>query len=115
MAELKLDLDSIGELDAGMAKMAINHAIRTAIHDLDERGRDGKPREVVIKLVMHKLENGMPVIRVLSDVKMPPFSTAETIGLLRMEGTRAAINFQALDPKNPHQRTIDEVIPNGQS
>jgi hypothetical protein len=50
MALTRLDFDSIGELDEGAARAVINNAFNTEINDLDDRGDDGKPREVRTRL-----------------------------------------------------------------
>lgn len=110
MAQLKLNLDTIGELDGGAARMMIDAALRSAIADLDDRGKDLKPREVNIKITMMLLENSSPVVRAEASTKVPSFRTAETVGILRREGPRSVVHFQSLSPDDPHQRTIDEQI-----
>lgn len=51
MATKNLCLASLGEIDRGAAGMAIDHAIRQAVDDTIDRGKeDGKPRKVVITL-----------------------------------------------------------------
>lgn len=110
MAELKLSLENLGELDGGSAELVINNALRLAVHDLDDRGKDGKPREVNIKVIMTQMDNGIPIVRVDCGVKVPAFRTAETIGILRRVGDESTVRFQSLAPGEPTQRTIDERI-----
>ena len=58
MAMKELTLDAIGDLDEGAARLIVNAALAAAIHDLDDRGSDGKAREVTVTLKMARLDEG---------------------------------------------------------
>lgn len=104
-----LTLDSLGELDNGAARAIVDHAIRTCVQDLDDRGEDEKPRKVVIDLEMVKLDNGLTAAHVSAKVVLPPRRTASTVAVIRNQGGQPGLLFQTLAPDDPHQRTLDEV------
>lgn len=105
----KLSVDTLGDLDGGAARLVIDAAIRTVIADLDDRGHDEKPREVIIKLTMRKMENGQVLAEVKAQAKVPEFRTAETVGIVQRESNRSVVAFQSFSPRDPNQRTFDEL------
>lgn len=108
----ELKLDAIGDLDEGAARLIINAALATAIHDLDDRGADGKPREVTISLKMVRLSEGKSDnvgITVEAAAKLPKYSTPGTIGKIKSRNGVAMLAFQESDATDPDQRTIDEL------
>ena len=109
--QMKLDLDSLGELDGGAARAVVNAALRAAVEDLDDRGHDEKTRDVTIKVSMRKMENGLSFVTLTAVTKVPDYRIGETVGMVKKEGSSASILFQTLSPDDPHQRTIDEVLP----
>jgi hypothetical protein len=114
MAELKISTDSLGDLDHGSARVAIDRAISEAVSDLDDRGHeDGKPRQVVITLELKKIDNGMVSAHVETQVKMPRMRTAGTIGLIKGGPKGSQVSFQGYAPEDPRQRTLDEAEVSG--
>lgn len=104
-------LDSLGELDNGAARLVIDAAIRAAVGDLDDRGEDGKPRTVTIKLHLAKMDGGQVVAHVEAGTKVPSYKTAATVSrLARTTDGRSVALFQELAPAEPEQRTIDETF-----
>lgn len=109
MAQAELDLESLGELDSGNAKLIINAALREAVADLDDRGRDGKERQAVITVRMRQSDAGLAVVHVEAHAKVPARRTGGTIGMLAHQNGRSRVHFQKFDPRDPAQRTIDEA------
>lgn len=101
---------TIADLDAGNAGAIIDAAIREAINDLDDRGNDdGKPRQVEIKITFDLADNGQVIASVEASPRIPRRRTHSTFGRLHVNGREAQVHFQTLDPKDPDQRTIDEL------
>lgn len=109
MAQKSITLDTLGDLDDGSARLIVNAAIREAIHDLDDRGDDGKPRKVLVELELLKADNGLVVAHVAAQAKMPPRKTAGTIAKVAIQNQQPGLLFQDMAPEDPSQRTIDEV------
>src|SRR6185369_11518126 len=102
--------DTIGNLDHGTARVAIDLAIRTVIADLDDRGEDGKPRKVNITLEFSKMEGGQIVTSVEVGTALPKLRSAGTIGRIARKDGKSVVMFQDLDPRDPDQTTVDEFI-----
>jgi len=101
--------DTIGNLDHGTARVAIDRAIRTVVADLDDRGEDGKPRKVNITLEFSKMEGGQIVTSVEVGTALPKLRSAGTIGRVVRKDGKSIVMFQDLSPDDPDQRTIDDV------
>ncbi len=85
MATLNLCLANIGEIDRGAAGVAIDHALRQAVDDTIDRGKeDGKPRKVVITVEMTSNPQG-DLFGIAVDVKLttPALKTNTTQAELR--------------------------------
>ena len=99
---VQLTADTIGDLDGGSAKFAIDAAIRSAIRDVEDRGEDGKARDVTIKLTF-KNENGPVSIACQVAAKIPNYSTKKTISVLHDVAGKPTLKFQPATPQNPNQ------------
>lgn len=108
-----VSLENLGELDNGAAKTVINAALMRAIADLDDRGDDGKPREVTIKVSMKKIDGGLVSTHVEAATKCPSYVTNGTVCRPKVVGGQARLLFQQLAPDDPDQRTIDEALGDG--
>jgi hypothetical protein len=108
MAREKLSLETIGELDGGRSAGIINAALKAAVADLDDRGEDGKPREVNIKLKLLK-KKGNIFISAQAKTNMPAYQTDDTVGELRQTKSGIAIEFQPLAPENPQQEPLPKM------
>lgn len=106
--QIPLCLDNIGELDHGAARLIIDAAIRDALRDLDDRGKDGKPRDINIKISMSLMDNGLIATHVEANSKIPARRTASTLGLVKQAQGNPEMLFQTLSPGDPHQTTIDQ-------
>jgi len=109
MAQVQLTLDSLGDLDDGAGRIAINGALAEAVKDLDERGEDGKAREVTIKVTLEQMAKSRNItIDVQAAVKMPSYKINPTIAEIRVgqKGKKVAV-FQQHAPDDPAQTTID--------
>ncbi len=105
----KLCLETIGEIDGGSAALIIDKAIADAVHDLDDRGEDGKPRQVHILLILQRMDNGLIEAHVEAEAKAPKRRTASHIAQLKRDGGSSDLLFQQYDSSDPSQRTIDEM------
>lgn len=108
MPKKKVTIDNLGDLDKGIARGIINHALNQAIQDTDDRGDDGKERKVTITVSFKKMDSGFAGIRVETAVTMPKQATGGTIGKVGF-GHRGepTLEFEELAPDNPDQQTID--------
>lgn len=115
-----LTADTLGELDGGTAREIINAGLQTAIADLDDRGHDAKPREVIIKLTMVKSQ-GVSVCDVQVKTNLPAYRSNNTVGLLSEQRSKTGrmeklLSFQEHNPENPSQPTFAQMaegeIPN---
>jgi hypothetical protein len=111
MAELRMTLETISQLDGGAAGAIINAAIADAVRDIDDRGEDGKPRIVEIRLNLTKRPNGQVEVDVEAAAKAPRRRTASTVCNIRTTPASkdSSLLFQAYSPSDPDQRTIDEL------
>ena len=106
----QLCLDTIGDLHDGAARAAINAAIATAISDVDDRGGDGKSRQVSIVIDLKRHSNGTVATVVEACAKLPKFRTAETFA--KFKQTRSGeigLLFDTLSPEDPDQMTTDDL------
>lgn len=103
---------TLGDLDSGAAEKIITAGLNSMLADLDDRGDDGKPREVNIKVILVRADDGRSdtvVAHVEVGTKCPSRRTAGTMGKIRMSVRGAEFQFQTLAPDDPNQRTIDEL------
>lgn len=108
--QVSLTCDTIGDQDNGIARHLIDSEITKAVNDLDDRGEeDGKPRKVSIELEL-SIVNGLVVMTVAAQAKLPACRTRSTAGEMRMSGKNShAIVFQRANSDNPNQPTFDDV------
>jgi hypothetical protein len=104
-----LTLETIGDLDSGAARVAINRTIARAIADIDDRGDDGKVRTVTIKLELKRMNNGLIESNIVAGASVPAYRTNSTIAEPKRKGDETQLLFQSLAPDDPHQRTLDEL------
>lgn len=107
LAITNLNCSNLGALDDGAAGHVINAAIREAIADLEDRGEDGKPRQVNIVLEMTK-DQGLIIAHVQAGAKIPKRRTGNTSGKIVMDGKQPAFQFSEMAPDDPTQTTIDQ-------
>lgn len=105
-----LTLSSLAALDSGAAGAIVEAALREAVADLDDRGQDQKPRQVLITVSMTQLENGQVAVDVDAAAKLPRRRTASTFCRIKKEVAGASLQFQEWSPEHPDQRTIDEAL-----
>lgn len=92
-----LSLATLGDLDRGAAGVAINHAIKTAIADTVDRGKeDGKARKVTITLEITSNPRG-DIFDLGIDVKttLPALRTSTTQASERYVEGKSHLLFQA--------------------
>ncbi len=109
---INLSCDSIGDLDAGIARQLINREIDRAVADLEDRGEeDGKPRKVIIQLEL-ETRDGLVVATAVCEAKLPPRRSGATAASMRMRqrGSEkvSELCFQDLNADNPDQPTIHD-------
>lgn len=106
MPQTQLTVDTLGELDNGIARALIQKEIDRAVADLVDRGEeDGKVRKVTIEVEMG-LHQGLVVAHVAAQAKIPPRRSRPTVGKLRVEKGRDLLLFQPHDSSNPDQETL---------
>jgi hypothetical protein len=99
-----LTLATIGALDGGMAQGIVDAAITMAIADLDDRGRDGKPRQVVITLGMVQPEGSAYIVaNVKATAKLPAYQTGDIVAKMQRDKGQSQLVFETFSPDNPDQ------------
>ena len=111
MALTGLTADSIGDLDAGVARAIIDAEILRAVADLDDRGdEDGKPRKVKIELTMTK-SRGLLAVSVACKAELPPYQSRLTQGEVQerrsSRGVQKHLLFQDM---NRNQCTLCSLL-----
>lgn len=110
-----LTAETIHKLDAGAAGVAIDSALRIAVHDLEDRGQDGKSRKVVITLELAKADKGRGrvISRVTANCSLPPLASGLTLHRSRINPAtgQEELLFQEDAPDNPDQRTLSDFVP----
>lgn len=112
MALTTLSCDTIGDLDNGTARVAIDGALAEVIKDTNERGDDGKARKVTVTFTFKQLEKSANVtIDVEASVKVPSYKANPTVVQVRFQPTggknKPVAVFQEHTSENPEQTTID--------
>jgi hypothetical protein len=110
MALVNLNCGNIGALNDGAAEHVVNAAIREAVADLDDRGMDGKPRQVIVIIEMRQLDEGkgLTVAHVEAAAKVPRRRTGGHAGKLVVNGQQAQFSFREHAPEDPQQQTIQD-------
>jgi hypothetical protein len=106
-----LTAKTLGDLANGEGELIINKAIRTAVADLDDRGKeDGKERTVNITITM-AIVKGMFVADVSAQPKLPAHRSNATELKARYNQAEGGLNllFQDLNAENADQPTFREM------
>lgn len=109
MPQVNLTIDTIGDLDDGMARAVINECLRKAREDADDRGDDEKVRKVIIQVTMEKLKDKPTcVIGYQAKAVIPDYVGGNTIGRLavNVKGKAHELVFQSENAENPDQSTL---------
>ncbi len=107
--EKQFTLTNLAELDGGKANIAINHALRTVVHDINERPGDKANRKVTIEIfarpVLDKDSATLDTANVQIKVKtsVPVRQTTEYPMLVTKDNT---LLFSPESPQNPRQRSM---------
>lgn len=109
MAQVPLTIDSLGDLDAGMARAVINRSINDALRDAEDRGHDGKQRKVVLTVSFEKLNDKQVAAEITCQVKLPALKPKATIGNVIFEQGEPKVVFQSHAPDDPNQRTFPQL------
>ena len=107
MPQLSLSLATLGAINGGAARSIIDRAIEDVLNDLDDRGDDQKPRQVIIALTVKKLENGLVETFVEAHVRAPKRRTFSTMAKIRKTGAHAGLVFQEASDADPDQDTFE--------
>ena len=107
-----LTIETLGKLSDGTAGAVINAALRAAVRDADDRGGDGKPRKVVIEVILEKV--GVDGNRIDATVRaktmLPPYQTDPTVGVFKMdERGNPEMAFSPYDANRPDQPPLPGV------
>lgn len=101
--------EDLAHLDNGMAGKTANKAIREAIQDLIDRGKDdGKSRKIVMELELY-WHNGQIVANLASQAKLPPMRTSATRCAEKDEKGESVLVFRDDNPDNAEQPTFDDL------
>lgn len=112
MAKLNLSIQNLGEVDGGRAGGIIDAAIKAAVADLDDRGKDGLPRKVTITLSMKQSdESNLIFTSVKAKATLPEYATSSTVAEFKQlpHGEGLALAFQPLSPHDPDQEPLPKM------
>lgn len=113
MALQTFNIENLSQIDNGIAGAIINAAIKEAVTDLEDRGKeDKKARRIEIGIELQLTARGEVDVSVEAHARIPKRRSASTRCAVRQDGkgpNNVKLVFQAFDPDNPNQRTIDEI------
>ncbi len=102
---VELSNSTIGMLSDGAAGLIIDAELKNLMVDLDDRGSDGKPRVLTIKVTMIKKGDSCDVL-VDTKATMPPRKTNRTVAGIEASGKKTAVFFSPDNAGNPKQPVI---------
>ena len=107
-SKVQLCLANVGLLDRGSAQLGVDQALAQAVNDAEDRGDDGKPRTVTIKVIIQKAKTGAMEVQLECGVTLPSFKVNPTLANVRLDhhGKRHVLDFQPMSPANPDQNEI---------
>ena len=113
MAIVNLKLETLGKLDEGRAQAIIDAEIKQAVADLDDRGKDGQKRKVIIELTMVRNKHDRIETVIKAQAKLPPRQVYPTDSKVAHDPTNPkslVLMFNENAPENIDQKTLaDEV------
>ena|ERR1700676_5117515 len=109
MAMQPLTLDSLGLLDDGRAKIICERAMAEAVSDLEDRGQDGKPRVVNLKITLEQESEDSYSIVVEAGTKRPGWKTAPHPAKARKQRGETTLVFQEFSTEDPSQTRIEDL------
>jgi hypothetical protein len=107
-SSVQLCLGNLGYLDRGATQLVVDQALAKAVADTEDRGDDGKPRVVTIKVSTIKLKSGMVEVALEASLSLPTFRINPTAAQPRMDyqTKQLLLDFQPMSPGNPAQEEI---------
>lgn len=106
----QLTIQSIGELNDGLAAAAVNRDLADAIRDCEDRGiEDGKSRKVIIEVTVTKITNNEMSIEVESSWRGPKHRTEPTIATINMMQGGPGLFFRPDNSDRPDQQTLGDA------
>ncbi len=94
MIPFPLTHTNLGDLDGGEAGRYIDEAIADAVRDLHERGGDGKPRDVNLKIRFTQGDHENEIkVAVHTGHKFPGRATAEHVTKIRTQRGQPVLVF----------------------
>lgn len=81
----QLCLDQLGVIGDGAGQLIIDAALNQAVHDTEDRGKDGKSRKVQINVNIKQLASGDVAVDIEAFVKLPNFRTSPTLGRVKID------------------------------
>lgn len=101
-----LTLETVGQLSDGQSEAVINAAIAAAVRDTEDRGDDGAARKVKIELTFKKAGKDHVACTAKATTSIPPYQTKPTVGVLRLNGSKAEMLFNPSDAERPEQQVL---------
>lgn len=108
MSLKELTIDTLGDLDSGMARAVANLSIKKMMEDAEDRGDDEKPRKVVITVTALKISDQQISVSFSCQLKLPALQPKATVGKIVFREGEPAVLFQTMSPENPDQNTFPE-------
>lgn len=101
-----LQCDTIGLLADGLFGRVVDRELENLYRDIDERGNDGKPRELTIKIALHPAGNGVVDIDAKATTKIPAVVPPRTTAKLNRATGGLVFNPEVAD--SPDQTTYTD-------
>lgn len=107
MPATQLTIQTLGDMNNGVAGIALNECFAQIYRDLQDRGHDGKERVAEIKVRFRKrLTSGEVEVEVEGAVKLPNYRTDPSVCKTVQVAGQPALFFQKASPDNPDQEEI---------
>lgn len=112
MSAKTLTLSTIQDLDGGKAALAVNHAIRQAVLDVEDRPGDAAARKVVLELSFKpELTNdtaALDVVTMAAKIKTS-IPHRQTVAYPMLPTGEGLLTFEEHSPHDPRQATMGFV------
>ena len=106
MAKFKLGLDSLAQVDDGLAKAMFDKEIAKSIADCRDRPRLLRPREVTVKLKMHPHPQDEEDVVIAIEVAQAKLPGAVTDTVRMQTNAKGEATFRSEFNDNPHQQSL---------
>jgi hypothetical protein len=102
-----LQSDTLGELADGLVGRIVNRELEAIHADMNDRGGDGKPRTLTLKLTFTPDENGVVDVKANVTKKLPDMVPPRTMA--KTSKAAGGLVFHPENAANPDQTTFGDL------